>query len=272
MERFTPDKTEMDALDFGNLVHAVVEKFGLDESIRDSTKETEIAAHFQNMLDKEVFFRFGKNLHLAVQIQVQIASNRLRALAKLQADERAEGWKIIDVELKIGKDLPWSINGHPMTMMLDRVEKHEQTGEIRVMDYKTSSKAKSPQDAHLEKYKEEENKPILGELVAMGRRELRWSNLQLPIYAWFAQQHYKCEEIPRVGYIQLPNAISDTAFTEWEKFDQTLLDSAKLWAKETISSIQKSDFYSPANLSTKEQGWDDFAKLAQGDITEAFGL
>jgi len=272
MERFSPDKTEMDALDFGNLVHAVVEKFGLDESVRDSTKESEIAAAFESILDKEVFFRFGKNLHLAVQIQVQIASNRLRALARIQAQERAKGWKIIDVELKIGKDLPWTINGHPMTMMLDRVERHEQTGEIRVMDYKTSAKAKPPRDAHLETFKEEENKPILGELVPSGKRELRWSNLQLPIYAWFAQQHYKCEEIPIVGYIQLPNAVSDTAFTEWEKFDQPLLDSAKLWAEETVNRIQKSDFYTPANLSTKEQGWDDYAKLAQGDIAEAFGL
>ncbi len=272
MERFSPDKTEMDSLDFGNLVHAVVEKFGLDVSVRDSLKESEIAAAFESLLDKEVFSRFGKNLHLAVQIQVQIASNRLRTLARLQAEERAKGWKIIDVELQIGKDLPWTIAGHPMTMMLDRVERHEQTGEIRVMDYKTSAKAKPPQDAHLETFKEDENKPILGELVPIGRRELRWSNLQLPIYAWFAQQHYKCEDIPKVGYIQLPNAVSDTAFTEWEKFDQTLLDSAKLWAEETVRRIQKSDFYSPANLSTKEQSWDDFGKLAQGDIAKAFGL
>lgn len=272
MERFTPDKSEMDALDFGNLVHAVVEKFGFDQSVRESKKEAEIAASFQSILEKEVFIRFGNNLHLAVQIQVQIASNRLRALARLQAEERTKGWKIIDVELKIGKDLPWSIAGHPMTMMLDRVERHEHTGEIRVMDYKTSAKAKQPQDAHLETFKKDENKPILGELINSGKRQLRWSNLQLPIYAWFAQQHYGCEDIPRVGYIQLPNAVSDTAFTEWEKFDQTLLDSAKLWAEETVNRIQKSDFYTPANLSTKEQGWDDYAKLAQGDITAAFGL
>jgi len=84
LERFTPDKSEMDALDFGNLIHAVVEKFGLDETIRDSISETEIKAAFEKILASEVFNRFGKNLTLGMQMQVQIwlEDHRCRTLGR----------------------------------------------------------------------------------------------------------------------------------------------------------------------------------------------
>ena len=278
MNRFEANKTEMNSLDFGNLIHAVVEKFGRDESIRDSDSEKDIADCFAELLDKEVFIRFGNRLTLALLMQVKIAHDRLRALAKCQAGQRALGWKIIDVELAVGikndsdEELIWKIDDHPMTMMLDRVERNEHNGEIRVMDYKTSAKASAPEKAHLVSTKTEENKPILGEMVTQGRSEKRWSNLQLPLYAWFAMEHYKTDSIPSVGYIQLPNALSETAFTEWEDFDTDLLESAKAWTREAIKRIEHADFFQPANLNTTEQAWDDYAKIAHGDISAAFGL
>ncbi len=275
MERYEAHKTEMDARDFGNVIHAVVEDFGLDEEMRESIQGNEIAKFFDSLLEKEAFKRFGAHPNLAVKMQLQIATDRLHALAHQQADQRAQGWRIQDVELSIGNEIEWSIAGHPIGMMLDRVDVHETSGAVRVMDYKTSSKAKKPNDAHIANFKEEENRPILGDLLPKaprGRSERRWSNLQLPMYAWFAQQHYGCDEIPEVGYIHMPNAVTDTKFEIWDTFDEELLVSAQQWTTEAISRIEKGDFFNPAELNTAEKGWDEFSKLAQGNIADAFGL
>jgi hypothetical protein len=208
-------------------------------------------------------------------MQAEIAKSRLHRLATLQAEEAATGWRIIDVELDIGKAISWDIDGHPIKMQIDRVDRHLHTGEIRVMDYKTSGKAVDPLKAHLDNFKPDENRPICGALVppiGKGRTELRWQNLQLPIYAWFAQQHYKSTEIPSIGYINLPNTLSDTKFEVWDKFDADLLDSAKKWTTTAIKQIQQSNFNHPATLSNRDDNWDDFSKLAQGNIAEAFGI
>ncbi len=275
MDRYEANKTEMNALDFGLLVHAVVEKFGRDEAMRDSVSAKEIQSYFDDLLEKELFLRYGAHPNLAIQMQAEIAKSRLHRLATLQAEECAAGWRIIDVELDIGNDIIWGIDGHPIKMQIDRVDQHQQTGEIRVMDYKTSGKAADPLKAHIGNFNPDENRPLCGELLPKaprGRTERCWKNLQLPIYAWFAQQHYKSGEIPAIGYINLPNTLSDTAFTIWQDFDADLLDSAKEWATTAIKQIQQSNFNSPATLPNREENWDDFSKLAQGNIAEAFGI
>ena len=276
MERYEANKTEMNALDFGSLVHAVLEKFGRDGSMRDSISGKEIQHYFDDLLEKEMFLRYGGDPNLALKIQAEIAKSRLHRLAILQADQAATGWRIIDVELDIGKNIVWDIEGHPIKMQIDRVEQHQQTGEIRVMDYKTSSRAIDPMEAHITNFKPEENRPICGKILPpsspKAKTERRWKNLQLPIYAWFAQQHYKCSEIPSIGYINLPNTLSDTSFSIWEDFDSDLLDNAKEWTSNAIKQIQQSDFFQPASLQNKEENWDEYSKLAQGNIAEAFGL
>ena len=274
MERYEARKAEMSALDFGNLVHAVVEHFGRDEGLRGSYSVNEIREGFDALLDDESGRRFGRKPNLALEMQREIARARLHALAYHQAEQRAEGWKIVEVELDVGKELPWEIAGHPIRMQVDRIERNEGTGKYRVMDYKTSAKAKSPQDAHLTSFKAEENRPILGELITPPRKrsECRWQNLQLPIYAWFVKEHYGLEEIPEVGYIQMPSATSDTEFAIWKTFDDTLLTSAQQWAEEAVRRIENSEFFSAAELSVNDQKWDDFAKLAQGSLKDAFSL
>ncbi|MGJ8656534.1 MAG: PD-(D/E)XK nuclease family protein [Akkermansiaceae bacterium] len=275
MRRYDANKTELNALDFGNLIHATVENFGKDPAIRDSTSAKEIQNHLDLLLEQEIFIRYGANPHLAIRIQADIAKSRLHKLATLQAQEATDGWRIIDVELDIGNKIHWDINGHPIKMQIDRVDRHIHTGEIRVMDYKSSGKASDPLKAHITNFNPDQNRPICGDLLPKaprGRTERTWQNLQLPIYAWFAQQHYKTTDIPTIGYINLPNTLSDTAFTTWKKFDSTLLDSAKQWTTQAIKNIQQSDFLHPATLPTNQENWDDYSKLAQGNITQAFAL
>ena len=277
MRRYDAHKSEMNALDFGLLVHAITESFGRDTAIRDSTSVREIQNYFDDQLADELFKRYGAHPNLAIRMQSEIAKSRLHKLATMQAEEAEKGWRIIDVELDIGanKDIPWDINGHPIQMQIDRVDKHIQTGELRVLDYKTSKDSELPATAHISNFKPDEERPICGALLPKtpkGRSERYWKNLQLPIYAWFAQQHYGTDEIPSVGYINLPKTISESNFSLWEGFDQSLLDSAKEWTSNAISNIRQSKFFSPANLPLKQEQWDDYNKLAQGDLAEAFAL
>eukprot|EP00112_Aurelia_sp_Birch-Aquarium-sp1_P004327 Seg14887.2 transcript_id=Seg14887.2/GoldUCD/mRNA.D3Y31 product="ATP-dependent helicase/deoxyribonuclease subunit B" protein_id=Seg14887.2/GoldUCD/D3Y31 len=274
MNRYEARKAEMSALDFGNLVHAVVENFGRDESIRWSDSVSEIRDGFDNLLDDECGRRFGKKPNLAVEMQQEIARSRLHALAYHQAEQRSLGWKIIDVELDVGKELPWCIAEHPIKMQVDRIERNEGTGKYRVMDYKTSASATHPQEAPLTSFKPDENRPILGELITPPRKrsEFRWQNLQLPIYAWFVKEHYQLNEIPEVGYIQMPSATSETEFAIWDSFDEAMFDSAKQWAEEAVRRIEQGEFFNATELSTNDQKWDDFARLAQGSLSEAFSL
>ncbi|SHJ81709.1 PD-(D/E)XK nuclease superfamily protein [Rubritalea squalenifaciens DSM 18772] len=282
MERYQAGKMELNAMDFGNVVHEVVETFGRDEEIRESTKAQEIAAYFDAVLDRVLESRYGSEPSLAIRIQVESARERLRALAHKQADQRADGWRIQHVEFSIGErkegkeSLPWQVGGHPVNMVLDRVDRHEVTGQIRILDYKTSAKAKTPMMAHLTKWVEEECRPLLGELLplATGRGkkliENRWKDLQLPLYAWFAMEHFKSDEIPEIGYINLPKAVSETEFSLWSGFDEVLLDSAKEWTLGAVKGIEEGRFFEPAELPRAEQEWDEFHLLAMDGIREAF--
>ncbi len=275
MKRYEANKAEMNALDFGLLVHAIVESFGRNESIRDSISEKEIQAYFDDQLTNELYLRYGAHPNLAIKMQAEIAKSRLHKLASLQAAEAEQGWRIIDVELDIGNTIPWEINGHPIKMQIDRVDRHMHSGDIRIWDYKTSGKAADPLKAHIENFKPDENRPLCGALLPKAPRsksERYWHNLQLPIYAWFAQEYYKTDQIPSVGYINLPKTLSDSAFSLWGDFDESYLDSAQQWTTEAIKRIEQSDFFSPAKLSSKQEDWDDYSKLAQGDIEEAFAL
>ena len=277
MRRFDANKSEMNALDFGLLVHAITENFGRDGSICDSTSARDIQNYFDDQLAAELFKRYGAHPNLAIKMQAEIAQSRLHKLASMQAEEAKEGWRIIDVELDIGpdNDIPWEINGHPIQMQVDRVDRNIHTGKIRVLDYKTSAKNEAPTAAHISKFDPNEDRPLCGALLPKGSKngpERYWKNLQLPIYAWFAQQHYHTDEIPDIGYINLPKTISESSFQIWENFDGNLLTSAQEWTTNAITKIQKADFFTPANLTAQQQAWDDFGKLAQGDIAEAFAL
>ncbi len=156
MEEFDRQKLEMDSRDFGNLCHDALEAFGRDEAIRDSTDPAEISRFLIEQLDRQVTYQYGSSLPVPVLIQLESAKQRLDWAAKIQAREREAGWAITDVEWLVPKDpetkLPtWSIDGMPISFKIDRIERHEHSGEIRVLDYKTSDKAESPQESHLKK-------------------------------------------------------------------------------------------------------------------------
>ena len=277
MNRYESRKQEMSAMDFGNLCHEVLEGFGKDSAIKDSVDHKEICEYLFESLDRQLGLLYGADLNLPLMVQLESARERLRAFAERQAEERSNGWCIVETELAVGRKnqpLEWILGGHPLMMTVDRVDRNEDGNGWRVWDYKTSGKAKLPMDQHLRSWNEKENRPLLGDLIIppKKRSEHRWAELQLPIYAAFIQEHFKTDELPQVGYINLPRTVGDVGFEAWAGFDQSLLDSAMTWAEAAIQQIKAGAFHEVAELSSKELEWDDFAELAPDGLDAAFGI
>jgi ATP-dependent helicase/nuclease subunit B len=276
MKTYDAEKREMDALDFGNLCHQVLEVFGNDESIRDSLDAEAIADYLSEALNQTIEKIYGKKINLPLMVQVESARERLRVFASKQAHERAAGWRIIATEFKVGgDDAPWQLGGHPISMMIDRIDFNEESKQWRVLDYKTTGKAKSPQEQHLKAWKEVENRPCLGELYPPRRKgsaERRWAEVQLPLYAAFVRKHFKTGDLPGVGYVNLPRAVSDVEFHSWSGFDEATLDHALVWAEAAIEAIAAGDYRQAAVFPAGERDWDDFAELAPDGLAKAFNL
>lgn len=276
MKTYDAEKREMDALDFGNLCHQVLEVFGNDESIRDSLDAEAIADYLSEALNQTIEKIYGKKINLPLMVQVESARERLRVFASKQAHERAAGWRIIATEFKVGgDDAPWQLGGHPISMMIDRIDFNEESKQWRVLDYKTTGKAKSPQEQHLKAWKEVENRPCLGELYPPRRKgsaERRWAEVQLPLYAAFVREHFKTGDLPGVGYVNLPRAVSDVEFHSWSGFDEATLDHALVWAEAAIEAIAAGDYRQAAVFPAGERDWDDFAELAPDGLAKAFNL
>ena len=277
MDSFDADKQEMDALDFGNLCHSVLELFGKDVSVRDSVDAEEIVDYLSDTLDQEMERIYGQKINLPLMVQLESARERLRAFTDKQVAEREDGWRIIETEFRVGGEngVPWTFAGHPISMIVDRIDFHEGSKRWRVWDYKTTGKAKSAEEQHLKIWKAEENRPLLGELfqpAARSRSERRWAEVQLPLYAAFVQEHFQTEALPEVGYINLPRAMSDVDFSIWSQFDESMLEHALTWAKAAVAGIITENYQQATVYSTVERDWDEFAELAPDGLAAAFGL
>lgn len=276
MDGYEAGKREMNAMDFGNVCHDVLDLFGKDLIIRDSEDEGEIYTFLSDTLDTKVKRQYGGKLNLPLMVQLESARERLRAFATVQAADRAAGWRIVETELFVGKDdILWEVADHPIRMIIDRIDCNEDKSCWRVWDYKTSGKARKPEDQHMKLWKEEEGRPQLGELIQPSGRsktERRWADVQLPLYAAFVQQHFNTPELPEVGYINLPRAISDVGFYPWKDFSEEVVDQAMDWTASTIGAIRDGDFEQCTNIPTAEREWDEFSELAPDGLDVAFGV
>lgn len=271
MRTYDANKREMDALDFGKLCHHVLDEFGADEVMRDSSNAAELENYFMARLDIAMEQLFGKNLSLPLIVQLESARERLRAFARIQAADRAMGWCIVETEYQIGQHGDdWQIANHPVTMAIDRIDRHEDGNQWRVWDYKTSGKAKHPKKAHLRPWREEQNRPQLGDLGDPSGKPYGWAEVQLPMYAAFTQQRFGTGELPQVGYINLPRAISDVAFDPWLAFDQADVEHAMSWAEAAVEKIRAGEFTRVAQYPSNLRDWDDFAELAPDGLDHAY--
>lgn len=253
-------KQEPDALDFGSLIHSAVEDMGREPKLRRCTDPAAIAALLRASLQGAVTARFGARPPLPVTVLLESARERLNALARLQAQMAADGWEIAHTEAKYTATL----RGMTISGRIDRVDRHVRTGALRILDYKTSDRAKPAAEAHLAPPRD--GTPGFALVTADGR-ERRWINLQLPLYRllFTAAQPLDGSAL-ELGYINLPKAVTETELSLWPGFTDSLYDSAMRCAEGIIEAVQARRFWPP---SPRPQ-YDDFGPLFFGQDAKLY--
>lgn len=267
MESFNPLKNEVDVMDFGTLVHKVLQRFGEDEKICESDDEVVIRDYLRVTLDEVFRKRYGANPGLPVVQQKHSAWLRLSRAAKVQAEERRSGWVPIRSEDSFEKEL----DGILVRGKVDRIDRHEVDGSIRVLDYKTSDAL--PEEAHWGSVtRDPEQFPEYARFQGMGKngksKERRWTGLQLPLYRWWAGEDANLEITDKevaVGYFNLPADAEAVGVTLWDELDDGLMVSAMACASGVIGDLKAGLTCSPR----AKVMYDDFEDLFFHDSTLA---
>lgn len=260
MEAFDPAKAEMDALDFGNILHEAVETFSLDESVRDLREAAGIEKFVLAELDNIIAKKFGRQLALPVRVQRESLRARLRKFAEIQAAERAAGWRIVGAEVPFKKEDTLVLSGLPVTAKIDRVEIHEHTGQRRILDYKTYKSARNhrPEDVHLSPSDEAGDLPE-AELQWDGKAR-RWGQLQLPLYRAMAKHRWPDDDEPALtAYFLLPEKIEESGIFEF-RMDDAVFASAMDCATTVAERVRRGIFWPP-----REVAYEAFDDIFLGD-------
>jgi ATP-dependent helicase/nuclease subunit B len=216
---------ELDPGMFGTAIHSVLEKFGERYIGGDGPTDPErIEGELKLILSEHMSRTFGPHALPPVRAQFRALEARLGVFAKHQAALFSEGWQIAYVEKGRSLVVPFPVPGGPQDVKLkgriDRIDRHAD-GRWRVIDYKTSSQAVTPDKAHF------------------GARSGEWKDLQLPLYVKLLP------EIADIGnaipadstelvYFNLPPKDEDAGITEpfspekisgaWEKAQQIIAE------------------------------------------------
>jgi ATP-dependent helicase/nuclease subunit B len=255
MELVDPEKSEMDARDFGTLCHTALEGLGTETALRECRDPAALREYLLAALDRAARARFGRELSLPLLVQLESARQRLSRAAEVQAAERAAGWVIERVEWPLPDTA--MIGGLALRGRIDRVERHEATGAIRVLDYKTSDKPVRPQDAHCRRVRPTDTAPPFARF-SIGGEDLVWTDLQLPLYLAAIAEEFGAHAT--AGYFNLPKASGETAIAEWPDYTDEWRDAARRCAEGVVAAIRAGEFWPPAELPANEEA-DEFAGL-----------
>ena len=230
---------ELDAAEFGHLVHDALEAWGRG-ALKDSDDADAIADELDGRVDAILADRFGIELPAIVALQAESAKRRLRRFAALQAGRVRDGWRVVATERKMSVAYGHTVvNGR-----CDRIDFNASTGEWCVIDYKTWDKSERGAAFRIDK----------------GTKSRVWNSLQLPLYCAMldADPEYPEARRDRISacYCILSKSASETCFTA--PFGGGDLPEAEEKARELIDGIERGIFW-PAS-DTAEYKW-DFQRL-----------
>ena len=261
MEELDDEKVEMDALDFGSLVHEILGSMAQNDEMRRCENHFKLGEFLCSEAENLATERFGRLLPLQIRIQLDAAKQRLRAAARVQADLVKEGWQILDSEVRMEAELC----GMPIGGRIDRIDRHIETGQIRILDYKTSDNPQKPDEAHFGSVVDEVADYMR---VNVDGREKRWVDLQLPLYRILLPKEQSYIGSIQLGYFNLPRATDDTGVAIWDDLDDDLLESARTCAESMVADIQKRRFWPPV----KKVKNDDFESLFPADVPDCIDV
>jgi ATP-dependent helicase/nuclease subunit B len=256
METVDAAKAELDARDFGNLCHAALQALGEEPGLRDCTDGAVLRDFLLGELERFARARYGADLTLPVLVQLESARQRLSRFAEIQARERAEGWVIARVEWKFPDAPALAFGGLAVAGKIDRVDRNEQTGAVRVLDYKTSDKAVWPRDAHCRRPRRnglDAGRPAWTRFVLDGI-EVVWTDLQLPLYVQAVAAEFG--DGVACGYFNLPKAAGETAVSIWDGYSGTTQAAALRCAEGVAAAVVAGRFWPPVERPAREdQDW-----------------
>ena len=275
METVESAKTELDVMDFGTLCHAALESMGRSLDLRNCIDAVVLREFLLGALREEATRRFGKDLTLPLIVQLESARQRLSRAADIQAATRLDGWVIDRVE----EPFEIEIAGLRVSGKIDRIDRHEHTGELRVLDYKTSDSPVEPWHAHFRGVRRTETPRDFARVLVEGREQV-WTDLQLPLYRRALQSggvaayssdaakglDYTSQEVV-CAYFNLPKASSETGIRTWVNYTREIDEAAWRCAEGVASAIRAGEFW-PPNESIRAD-YDDFGRLFHHGVADS---
>lgn len=263
LQPFDPDTREINAADYGTLMHRVLENFH-KKGPAQSTDEQAIAGWLDQELDRTIAWHFGRHPSPVIRVQAESMRVRLRYFSVLQAAERRDGWQIIESEYAVRKEDGFTIGPLVLSGTMDRVERHENKG-LRILDYKTFANEKSPEETHFGPARDADDLPEASIMRqdARGRNVDRsWIDLQLPLYRRLAAKIWPQESPEKIqtGYLLLPGDPDDTQISLLD-IDVATQDQAEACAEAVAERIAAGVFWPPAS----KVKYDNFADWFNGE-------
>lgn len=268
------------ANELGNVIHSTMEELGRSDW-RDCADGVLAGKRLKEVFDALFSERFGVKLSLPLTVQYELGMKRMEAAGHVHAAEVREGWHIVETERKVGR---WPLaGGYLLNMRVDCVQENED-GRLRILDYKSSRRAKSPEEAHCKKVNARVEEclrrffpglPLFERTGSGGRSAIcRWINLQLPLYALWARTAYPGRDVS-VGYFNIPLNLDEVSVSGWSNMEDCLLDNAREWSLSIMDILREGCWSSLP--SAEALGWavypnDDFLKLGGDGLEGAFGL
>ena len=252
MEAMDDRKSELEELDFGTLIHSSLQLLH-GNPVGKSADPAAVADFLTGTFDELLSSKYGSDLTLQMIIQREAGRQRLRAAARWLAQSTAEGWILEESEKKITVTLA----GMEVKGSIDRVERHRETGRWRLLDYKTSDLGVSPVEAHVAPVRDDT--PDYANVV-VDDKPRRWIDLQLPLYAHLLGG----DEVPLIGYFNMPKAVTETGIEIWPDFDAATLQSARRCTEAIIGEIKAGHFWPPSDSLR----FDEFENLLFGKAAE----
>ncbi len=265
---------ELSPGDLGNVMHDVLKAFA-ESPVAHSHHAGEMGDWLVRELDNQTTTAYGTQPLFSVALQIESMRQRLRKFAEVQSETRAEGWRIIAAEESITPEWGVTLGEVALTGKIDRIDRHEKTGALRVIDYKTSQSERGPVGGHVKKAKNSdlEDEDIQWKCFDDAHEKpQRWLDLQLPLYALAVTAKYP--EAPSVdaAYICLPATVDGIELKEWKRdaksgatWNKELLESAKWCAEEAVRRMSAGLFWPPS----EDVKYDDFEDMMLGDARAA---
>lgn len=238
------DVEELDARDFGNLLHDVLKNFGRSDW-NNSKDEAAIAHYLDHQLDVSANRDYGGDPLFPVQIQIEQARDRLKAFAKWQAKRALDGWEIVHTEEACRVTLALD-DARTVQILgkIDRIDRHRGDQKWAILDYKTGEQRRAPREVHFAKG--------------------QWVDLQLPLYRLLAEPHGVTGDV-QLGYISIPrdNDRLECLLADWSEDE---LREAEAVARLTAGRILNREFWQI--LDRPPMGQSEFGPICQDGVLD----